>query len=94
MCCRRSGFATRGRWAHEEAEEPAVAAANGDSVTSAHHRETHRDLGERYSDCEGSAGLLFTENETNNERLFGVANATPYVKDAFQRLRRAGKTTR
>jgi hypothetical protein len=27
--------------------------------------------------------LLFTENETNYERLFGAANATEYVKDAF-----------
>jgi hypothetical protein len=27
--------------------------------------------------------LLFTENETNAARLYGVANATPYVKDAF-----------
>ncbi len=27
--------------------------------------------------------LLFTENETNQERLFGVPNPTPYVKDAF-----------
>jgi len=27
--------------------------------------------------------LLFTENETNTARLFGVANATAYVKDAF-----------
>ena len=27
--------------------------------------------------------LLFTENETNVARLFGVPNATPYVKDAF-----------
>jgi hypothetical protein len=26
---------------------------------------------------------LFTENDTNTERLFGVPNATPYVKDAF-----------
>jgi hypothetical protein len=28
---------------------------------------------------------LFTENETNAERLFGVKNASPYVKDAFHR---------
>ncbi len=28
---------------------------------------------------------LFTENETNHERLHGVANATPHVKDAFHR---------
>jgi hypothetical protein len=29
---------------------------------------------------------IFTENETNAERLFGVKNASPYVKDAFHRL--------
>jgi hypothetical protein len=28
-------------------------------------------------------GLLFTENETNTQRLFGHPNAQPYVKDAF-----------
>ena len=33
---------------------------------------TH-DLGDRYLYCEGDAALLFTENETNNERLFGTA---------------------
>jgi hypothetical protein len=27
--------------------------------------------------------LLFTENETNQHRLFGVKNGSPYVKDAF-----------
>jgi len=29
--------------------------------------------------------FLFTENETNFERLFGTPNAGPYVKDAFHR---------
>ncbi|HVG37872.1 MAG TPA: hypothetical protein VM870_01225, partial [Pyrinomonadaceae bacterium] len=33
--------------------------------------------------CEGLPPLLFTENETNNERLFGVVNRTPYVKDGI-----------
>ena len=33
----------------------------------------------------GMGALLFTENETNLERLYGVANDTPYVKDAFHR---------
>jgi hypothetical protein len=28
---------------------------------------------------------IFTENETNNERLFGSPNASPFVKDAFHR---------
>ena len=27
--------------------------------------------------------VLFTENETNTERLFQFNNASPYVKDAF-----------
>ena len=30
-----------------------------------------------------SPTLLFTENETNTERLFGVPNATPFVKDGI-----------
>ncbi|HEV8021485.1 MAG TPA: hypothetical protein VGP41_09505 [Candidatus Lustribacter sp.] len=29
--------------------------------------------------------VLFTGNETNNERLFGVPSRAPYVKDAFHR---------
>ena len=44
---------------------------------------THWELGDYILYCAGSQELLFTENETNNERLFGTANASPYVKDAF-----------
>ena len=33
--------------------------------------------------CEGEPVLLFTENETNNERIFGTPNQSPYVKDGF-----------
>ncbi len=40
-------------------------------------------LGERYFYCEGGAPLLFTENETNTQRIFGMANRTPYVKDSI-----------
>ncbi|MBO9647772.1 MAG: glucosidase [Variovorax sp.] len=36
-----------------------------------------------YLYCDGDAPLLFTENETNNARLFGGTNASAYVKDAF-----------
>ena len=42
---------------------------------------SHSELGDRYLYCEGDASLLFTENETNNERIFGTPNASPYVKD-------------
>ncbi len=27
--------------------------------------------------------LLFTENETNNQRLYGVGNPSPFVKDGI-----------
>jgi hypothetical protein len=40
-------------------------------------------LGEYFLHCEGNPQVLFTENETNNERLFGTANPTPYVKDGI-----------
>jgi hypothetical protein len=33
--------------------------------------------------CEGSPELLFTENETNARRLFGIENLTRFVKDGI-----------
>ena len=39
--------------------------------------------GKLWLHCEGSPELLFTENETNVHRLFGVGNRTPYVKDGI-----------
>ncbi|HEY6290220.1 MAG TPA: glucosidase [Terriglobia bacterium] len=44
---------------------------------------SHTKLGERYLYCEGEVPLLFTENETNNERIFGKPNASRYVKDGI-----------
>ncbi len=46
-------------------------------------KATHPDLGERYLYCEGGPHLLFTENETNTQRIFGVPNRSPYVKDGI-----------
>ncbi len=44
----------------------------------------HAILGEYTLYCEGDVPLLFTENETNNERLFpDYPNAAPYVKDGI-----------
>ncbi|HEV2296928.1 MAG TPA: hypothetical protein VGR72_00240 [Candidatus Acidoferrales bacterium] len=41
------------------------------------------DYGTRWLIAEGLPEILFTENETNSELLFGVKNRTPYTKDAF-----------
>ena len=46
-------------------------------------RAAHEELGDRFLYCEGGVPLLFTENESNNRRLFWTPNRTPYVKDAF-----------
>ncbi|ODT80248.1 MAG: glucosidase [Nitrosomonadales bacterium SCN 54-20] len=45
----------------------------------------HPALGGYYLYGRQQADLLYTENETNNTRLWGVPNAGPYVKDAFHR---------
>ena len=50
----------------------------------------HETLGQfelRFAPASGGAvpQALFTENETNNQRLWGGDNASPYVKDAFHR---------
>jgi hypothetical protein len=52
---------------------------------------SHPHLGERYLYCEGDVPLLFTENETNNERIFGTPNASPHVKDAINNYVVQGK---
>ena len=43
----------------------------------------HPDLGSRFLYADGPNALLFTENETNTERLFKSPNRTPFVKDGF-----------
>ncbi len=44
---------------------------------------SHTELGTRYLYFDGATSLLFTENDTNNERIFGKPNSGCYLKDAF-----------
>ena len=46
-------------------------------------KAAHRILPPYWLYCEPPEDVLFTENETNLERIFGAPNTTPYVKDAF-----------
>jgi Glycosyl hydrolase family 63 C-terminal domain len=65
-----------------EARKPILSEAEsrgGTSIIAA----THPELGDRFLYCEGASSLLFTENETNNERLFNSANQSRYVKDGI-----------
>ncbi len=44
---------------------------------------THPLLGTYLLSYENQPQVLFTNNETNTQRIFGLPNASPYVKDAF-----------
>jgi mannosylglycerate hydrolase MGH1-like protein len=44
-----------------------------------------REIGTYWLYFDDNATPLFTENETNFQRLFNVPNVSPYVKDAFHR---------
>lgn len=43
----------------------------------------HTTLSNRWLYCQDSPELLFTENETNTQRLFGIDNSAAYVKDGI-----------
>lgn len=58
----------------KQIKDPAGASA----VTASHPL-----LGELTLCCEGGVPFLFTENETNHQRLFGQPNESPYVKDGI-----------
>jgi hypothetical protein len=66
---------------------PEVKALEGTKhkVILAHHTDPliQESLQEFKLACEGNPVLLFTENETNLERLFGKPKASPYVKDGI-----------
>ena len=53
----------------------------------------HPALGNYHLYGRQQADLLYTENESNNSRLWGTPNAGPYVKDAFHRYVVDGELT-
>lgn len=72
-------------WQHGGgAEKPRLAVVRSPAGTSAVRAE-HPALGSYDLRCGGQPRLLFTENETNTERLYGTPNASPYVKDGIGR---------
>jgi hypothetical protein len=71
----------RNTWSWEkDAAKPSLSESGPGRI-----RAVHPELGELTLACDGKAELLFTENESNVERLWGQPNPSPYVKDAFHR---------
>ncbi len=63
----------------DEGPKPSLREAGGAIVAS------HPELPDMRFACDGTPELLFTENESNHQKLWGRTNPTPYVKDAFHR---------
>ena len=75
----------RNRWAWgENYDPPRVSRVDPPSGTVLLEMEEYH-YGKRWLMLEGTPELIFTNNETNMERLFGQKSGTPYVKDAFHR---------
>src|SRR5262245_30236451 len=66
-------------WDKNEPRPFMQAVSGGEHVIQLNHPR----YGERYLYLEGSPKLLFTENETNYQRLHGIENGSPYVKDGI-----------
>lgn len=64
--------------------KPELRESNGSILAS------HEQLGDYTLFCDQGPELLFTENETNYERLWGRPNQSPWVKDAFHQYVVAG----
>jgi hypothetical protein len=78
----------RNWWSWEAgAERPGLNQVGSSGVIKAVDPE----MGERYCYCEGDVPLLFTENETNTQRIFGAPNRSPYVKDGINNYVVAGE---
>ncbi len=73
----------RNTWSWDTAGPERPVMRVGEDSRHAMIEAEHPSLGERWLYCEGTPDLLFTENDTNAERLWGLPNPTPYVKDSI-----------
>jgi len=72
-------------WDDADVDKPVLKAIAPPKGASWAVRADHPTLGVYYLYGRQPAAGLYTENENNAERLWGLPNATPWVKDAFHR---------
>jgi hypothetical protein len=65
-------------WGHRE-PRPALRRIGDSAIVELNEPQ----YGARWIAFDGSPDLLFTENETNNQRLFGASNVSLYTKDGI-----------
>ena len=73
----------RNLWSFGLMDEKPVISLQATSEQGTEAKISHGHAGEYYFYFEKPARTLFTENETNTEKLYGQPNKSPYVKDAF-----------
>jgi len=78
-------------WDGGKGERPSLSAIATPAGAAWAVEARHATLGTYYLYGAEPAELLFTENQTNSEDLWGIPNAIPYVKDAFHRRVVAGE---
>ncbi len=66
------------QWKNDPEQKPRISQRNKNSVKADHSR-----LGSYYFYFQTPKDKLFTENETNQEKISGIPNETIFVKDAF-----------
>ena len=75
-------------WGYDD-RKPVLSAVKDEQVQPGPEQDTlvihaqHFDLGDYWLACQGKPELLFTENESNAERLWKVESRTPFVKDGI-----------
>jgi len=69
-----------------EAGDHTTLAADDFNATALRNLQFPYSLGRRYLYGPAGGRALFTDNESNAERLYGCASRKPYVKDAFHRF--------
>jgi Glycosyl hydrolase family 63 C-terminal domain len=65
-------------WDHNQETRPVLRRLDQNVIELNHH-----EMGKRWLYCDDSPELLFTENDTNNQRLFNAANGSHFVKDGI-----------
>ena len=75
----------RNTWAYKLTNElPEIKWVGKDELTS-ELQITHEQMGDYWFYFQNTINVLFTENETNTERLYHTSNKTSFVKDVFHK---------
>ena len=65
-------------WDHNQEPRPVLRRVGESAIELDHH-----EIGKRWLYCDDVPELLFTENDTNNQRLFNAPNNSAFVKDGI-----------